>query len=422
MRHYATLLLLLIGLVAMPVLGDARAAEIQVPLKDLKPTQAVISHDQVTYKLQRYANEPELFAEDLAELPRKTVVIGPGNTYYLTDGHHTFSAMIDYPAAGPEFDVTVTVTTDKSMLSETEFWQWMQTNHQTWLFDENGGSIQVSDLPAQVGRDYLADDTLRGALYFLRKHYLEKPDNAVPFLEFYWANFLRDNLHENLRKSTDFSVPEERNEVSDVRWLIALGEFIRNLPADTPIGPNGETAEAMGQVQFGVYEQPIVMPLPRHSDDDSLVMAVVEIPTGSTQKWQMNKARKGWLEWEFKNDAPRQIQYLGYPANYGAVPGTLAAKEDGGDGDPLDVLILGEPLPAGAQVSVRLIGRLQMLDNGERDDKFIAVVPTDDTFGELTNLDQLNELFPGITDIIATWFRHYKGADGEVTGLEFEAL
>ena len=47
------------------------------------------------------------------------------------------------------------------------------------------------------------------------------------------------------------------------------------------------------------------------------------------------------------------------------IPKTLLPVEDGGDGDPLDVLVLGEPLEKGSIVDVRLIGVLSMLDDGE---------------------------------------------------------
>ena len=41
-------------------------------------------------------------------------------------------------------------------------------------------------------------------------------------------------------------------------------------------------------------------------------------------------------------------------------------KEDGGDGDPLDVIVLGPTIPRGTVVA-KLIGILRLLDNGEQD-------------------------------------------------------
>ena len=48
---------------------------------------------------------------------------------------------------------------------------------------------------------------------------------------------------------------------------------------------------------------------------DGTINAVVEIPAGTTAKWQVSK-RDGTLEWEFLNGKPRIVEYLPYPGNY----------------------------------------------------------------------------------------------------------
>jgi inorganic pyrophosphatase len=152
------------------------------------------------------------------------------------------------------------------------------------------------------------------------------------------------------------------------------------------------------------------------------VLAVIEIPAGSTEKWEMNKSRPGFLEWERETDAEgneslRNIRYLPYPFNYGALPGTMAARDEGGDCDPLDVVVLGPALTAGATVAVRALGRLAMIDHGELDDKILAVTVDDPLYKDIETLEDLNRHFPGITLIIETWFKNYKGPDSDVTGL-----
>lgn len=91
-----------------------------------------------------------------------------------------------------------------------------------------------------------------------------------------------------------------------------------------------------------------------------------------------------------------------YPANYGYVPNTMAP-----DGDPIDVFILGEPLPPGILLEVVPVAAVQYLDQGVADPKVVAVVrgaamPSDEELG----LDLEN---------IKGFLRTYK-AGGEVLG------
>jgi inorganic pyrophosphatase len=137
------------------------------------------------------------------------------------------------------------------------------------------------------------------------------------------------------------------------------------------------------------------------------VNVVVEIPAGSTQKWEVDKS-DGSLRWELEKGEPRVIRYLGYPGNYGMIPRTLLPKARGGDGDPLDVLVLGPALPRGAVVKARVVGVLKLLDGGERDDKLIAVSTTG-AFSEVRDLDSLRASFAGVTEIVELWFANYKG-------------
>ncbi len=141
--------------------------------------------------------------------------------------------------------------------------------------------------------------------------------------------------------------------------------------------------------------------------EDGLVNVVVEIPAGTLAKWEVNKD-DGALAWQFEDDAPRVVRFLGYPGNYGMVPRTYLPKSEGGDGDPLDVLILGDALERGSILPVRLIGVLEMLDRGEQDDKLIAVA-SGTPFEKVVSIEGLDESFPGATAIIQTWFESYKG-------------
>lgn len=154
---------------------------------------------------------------------------------------------------------------------------------------------------------------------------------------------------------------------------------------------------------------------PINTDND--INVVVEIPTGSIDKWEVNK-KTGNMNWEFRNDEPRRIKYLGYPGNYGMIPKTILTKELGGDGDPIDVLVLGPPVERGAVIKAKLIGILKLLDNGEQDDKLIAVMEGT-VFYKVNSLDELNLQFNGVTKIVETFFSNYKGK-GEMESLGFK--
>ena len=144
---------------------------------------------------------------------------------------------------------------------------------------------------------------------------------------------------------------------------------------------------------------------PLHEDGD--VNAVIEIPAGTSDKWELNKST-GKLEWEKVDGQPRFVNYIGYPANYGMIPKTLLPKEKGGDGDPLDIIVLGPPVEREQVLKCKIIGLIYLLDRGEQDDKIIAVSHDSPLYG-VNSLDELNEQYNGVNEIIQLWFKNYKG-------------
>jgi len=140
---------------------------------------------------------------------------------------------------------------------------------------------------------------------------------------------------------------------------------------------------------------------------DASINVVIEIPSGTNAKWEVAKP-DGVIRWTFKNDRPRVIDYLSYPGNYGMIPGTLLTKESGGDGDPLDVLVIGPAIARGSVISARVIGVLHLLDAGEKDDKLIAVMPGTALYS-MGDIEELDSSYEGILDIIELWFSNYKG-------------
>ena len=140
---------------------------------------------------------------------------------------------------------------------------------------------------------------------------------------------------------------------------------------------------------------------------DGTVNVVIEIPAGTTAKYMVD-LKSGNMELEQKAGAPRYVQYLGYPCNYGNIPRSVLLKSKGGDGDALDAVVLGPSVPTGSVVRGRAIGIMSLMDTGEKDDK-VVVVMENTPFFSVRSIDELDRKFPGVTSILQTWFTSYKG-------------
>ena len=94
---------------------------------------------------------------------------------------------------------------------------------------------------------------------------------------------------------------------------------------------------------------------------------VIEIPAyGPPVKYEVDKDTGLLMVDHFMNVA------MSYPANYGFIPGTL-----GGDGDPVDVLVMTpHPIVAGSVLKCRAVAVLDTTDEKGSDAKLLAV-PTD---------------------------------------------
>jgi inorganic pyrophosphatase len=118
-------------------------------------------------------------------------------------------------------------------------------------------------------------------------------------------------------------------------------------------------------------------------ESPDIVQAIIEIPKGSKAKYELDK-KTGMLRLD-------RVLYASvyYPANYGFIPRTL-----GDDNDPLDIMVISqiEVLPL-TIVRARVIGVMRMLDNGEGDDKIIAVADGDPSVRHLAEADDIPHYF-----------------------------
>src|SRR5882724_11452183 len=113
------------------------------------------------------------------------------------------------------------------------------------------------------------------------------------------------------------------------------------------------------------------------------VNALIEIPQGARAKYEVDKTT-GLLRLD-------RVIYSSfhYPVNYGFIPQTL-----GHDNDPLDILVLcSQSIQSLCLVEATIIGNMQMIDQGQMDDKIIAVASKDPSVNHYQEMKDLPQHF-----------------------------
>jgi inorganic pyrophosphatase len=126
--------------------------------------------------------------------------------------------------------------------------------------------------------------------------------------------------------------------------------------------------------------------------------AIIEIPKGSTNKYELDK-ETGLLRLD-------RVLYSAvyYPADYGFIPRTYCD-----DGDPLDVLVLGqEPVHPLTIVEARAIGVMRMRDEKGVDDKIVAISVRDPAYAHYR--DKV-ELPAHVLLMVRRFFEDYKALE-----------
>lgn len=153
----------------------------------------------------------------------KTVVVGRGGTLYLTDGHHTMTALNELADGGAELPVWVRVAANfSSAASDSVFWDQMKAQQYAWLFDAQQQPITPAQLPARVGLATMQDDPYRSLVYFTRGLGYSNT-NVSEFAEFYWASWLRRNGFD-LGAYTRTDLTRARVEISAAKVVARTGD------------------------------------------------------------------------------------------------------------------------------------------------------------------------------------------------------
>ncbi|MDD9950303.1 MAG: inorganic diphosphatase [Zetaproteobacteria bacterium] len=140
--------------------------------------------------------------------------------------------------------------------------------------------------------------------------------------------------------------------------------------------------------------------VPAGDNSPELINAVIEIPAGSKVKYELDKT-SGLLM------ADRVLySSVRYPANYGFIPQTYCD-----DKDPLDILVLcQEKVFPRTLMRAKPIGMMEMVDQGELDDKIIAVHYDDPEF---SSFNCISELPPHRLEELKAFFQDYKNLEGK---------
>lgn len=214
--------------------------------------------------------------------------------------------------------------------------------------------------------------------------------------------------------------PSHQNDRIRVQGICVL-LFLVSLPGAGCSRSPGRTRAVAGGAPVAPWAtciNDLTIAAPRHLvagfpalNEDGSVNAVVEIPAGTTAKFEVEND-SGVLRWEIRDGKRRVVDFLGYPGNYGMVPSTLLPKDKGGDDDPVDILVLGTALERAQVVRVKVIAVLRLRDDQEIDHKLIAVPEEPgyrDGFSSLDDLADLEARYPLAKQIIELWFTAYKG-------------
>jgi nucleosome-remodeling factor subunit len=167
--------------------------------------------------------------------------------------------------------------------------------------------------------------------------------------------------------------------------------------------------------------------IPLYNDEANKVFnMVVEVPRWSNAKMEINlKQPLNPIKQDMKKGKLRFVAncfpHHGYIWNYGYLPQTWEDPEHvdantncKGDGDPIDVCEIGQRVQnRGEVLSVKILGTIALIDEGETDWKVLAIDTRDPLAEKLNDIDDIQTHMPGFIAATVEWFKIYKMPDGK---------
>mmetsp|Transcript_14505 Transcript_14505/g.27666 ORF Transcript_14505/g.27666 Transcript_14505/m.27666 type:complete len:588 (-) Transcript_14505:28-1791(-) len=164
------------------------------------------------------------------------------------------------------------------------------------------------------------------------------------------------------------------------------------------------------------------IPLRPSGESDGIINLVTEIPMRVTAKMEVQKTVEGnpIMQDKNKDGSPRYYSYGTPFFNYGFIPQTwedpsmISPEGNFADNDPLDVMeVGGDALPMGSITPCRVLGSLELIDEGETDHKIICIALSDPDAPSIHSMDDLDRVKPGHTARLVDWLKRYKTSDGK---------
>jgi hypothetical protein len=182
----------------------------------LRPTQLPYGRLEVICKVEKFEDyKKEKKLVEYLDTHPVPVVIGPHGQYFITDHHHLVKAYHDAQFTNFDYEknpmlrplvVQVVQNVNGTGMDQKTFWNWMEKNHYAYPLDQNGKPLNLTTgLPGNITG--LVNDPFRSLSYVVRSYgAYGKNAQSVFFLEFVWADFLR--------QSGDFSKLEQSATLS----------------------------------------------------------------------------------------------------------------------------------------------------------------------------------------------------------------
>src|SRR4030081_3866632 len=147
-------------------------------------------------------------------------------------------------------------------------------------------------------------------------------------------------------------------------------------------------------------------------NDADLFTVIIEPPKGSRNKYAFDPEERIFA---LKKVLPAG---MAFPYDFGFVPSTR-----GGDGDPLDVLVLmDEPAFAGCKLTCRVVGVIEGEQGDkkdtERNDRIVAVEDGNHSYAHVKRIDDLGKSFERDLEEFFVNYHRLSGKEYRILGLK----